>query len=716
MNKVNIFKTFILPFLFLIIISLLSGFFDINPRTIDRQRLWDSMGQPVEVFAKALNLPEKFNAVLIAGTEDKLQRAETYQGGDVELGYVLTNQLRSWLFGTQINPTTLAFFINFVFCALAIVFSFLVGYFIFRNVYFSVPILLLIILLRNFSQGLIYALPNKYAYPVFFPLISFIILVAIIVFLPKIKKIISWYVVYFILAGMGIAYVTHVRASEGYILTSSIIMFIITIALCCWVKFGRSFYIIKSIVVILIGLLIGMVAYQGMVDGLKFHRDKTLHLTPKIEKEKISGHPIFHILFASLFRFPNKYKMEFDDKFIYDYVLERHPDLKMQYGIDYPRLAHESARYYDLAKIEYFSFTKNDPWYFLGYIKDSFLDYILFLPYYSWSGTRAAHAYLPKLRDDIRIEAEDQPFGFRQTPWQWIINLKWKYLPVNPLFWAYAILAYLMLLQALYSSLFFLIRKKEEPSLNEYFINHAPDFLLLGMLIYFFFASIVRILIPNYGHSAVIAFNVIAIYNLVRLYSGHEHGILKFLEKIKRFRHKVLNKIGKMSMNRWGFDFSLKIKIPLVVVVLLLAAFLGYINRMDNAAADIKRKNAELEIVKEGFQVKYLKLTNVQPTEGYFYFTVPVEEGKEYKITFRYRRNGNAVGRVVVETIMQIQLYNSASIYKDIWTEHEAIFKTVSDLVVIKMYSIGDNPLNSAVYYDSISVENMANNQEIFRF
>ena len=65
---------------------------------------------------------------------------------------------------------------------------------------------------------------------------------------------------------------------------------------------------------------------------------------------------------------------------------------------------------------------------------------------------KSAHAYLPKINGSVEIEPQDLAPDFKDTSFNWILNLKPKYLPESPLFWLYFICAYAVFIQAVYTS------------------------------------------------------------------------------------------------------------------------------------------------------------------------------------------------------------------------------------------------------------------------
>ena len=87
-------------------------------------------------------------------------------------------------------------------------------------------------------------------------------------------------------------------------------------------------------------------------------------------------------------------------------------------------------------------------------------------------------------------------------------------------FWVYFISAYVLLFNAVCISFFRIKKSDKEPEVTDNILaidKNLPIYLLWGMLIYFFFTSVVRILIPVHGQSSVVAFNIIIIYSLARI-------------------------------------------------------------------------------------------------------------------------------------------------------------------------------------------------------
>ena len=172
---------YIIPILAILILAFANNFFYIDKKVINRESLWDMTGRPYNTFLYELNLPGSAGAVFVAGTPDNLEKTEKYYNR-FDIGDIFTSQLRS-LLGKKITVFSISAYINFVFGFSAVVFSILAGYFIFKNGYISIPIFLLIVIFRNFSQGLIYGLPLRHTYAVFNPLLVFCIVISLIIFL-----------------------------------------------------------------------------------------------------------------------------------------------------------------------------------------------------------------------------------------------------------------------------------------------------------------------------------------------------------------------------------------------------------------------------------------------------------------------------------------------------------------------------------------------------
>ena len=82
----------------------------------------------------------------------------------------------------------------------------------------------MIVIFRNYSQGLIYGLPLRHAYAVFNPLIAFSSIIFLIMFLKDSGK---KYWIAFVLSGFAAAYIAHCRTSEGKIAVASLTVFTI---------------------------------------------------------------------------------------------------------------------------------------------------------------------------------------------------------------------------------------------------------------------------------------------------------------------------------------------------------------------------------------------------------------------------------------------------------------------------------------------------------
>lgn len=522
---------YIIPLLTIIILAFASDFFYIDKKVINRESLWDMSGRPYSTFLYEMNLPRSVGAVFVAGTPDNLEKTEKYYQ-KVDIGDIFTSQLRS-LFGKKITVFSISAYINFVFAFSAILFSLLAGYFIFKNGYVSIIIFILIVIFRNYSQGLIYGLPLRHLYAVFNPLVVFSIIIFIIMFFKNNSK---RYWMLFVISGFIIAYISHCRTSEGIIAAVSLLVFTAIMSLEYLRIKGKDLKkVLIGSLIVFVTIYAGYFGYQKMVTAFEYHRDKKFNFS-KTEERALLKHPTFHNLFISLFRYdmPNKY----GDKIGFDAVYERYPELKEKFSADvnYVRFAY-SEEYNNGIKELYFNFIFHNPKHLLTYLTRSIYDYFLFLPYYSWTGDKSAHAYLPKINEEVEIEQQDLAPDFKDTSFNWIINLKLKYLPKSLFFWLYFVSAYIILIEGIYTS-FVKLKKYNNPSssVDEVLENRLPIYLLWGMLIYFFFASTIRILIPAHGQGTVVAFNIIIIYNLVSLLAYYlvDYNAQKFRKRIQK--------------------------------------------------------------------------------------------------------------------------------------------------------------------------------------
>lgn len=512
-----------LPLFAIIILSYMTNFFYAKEKIINKEYLWDS-ARPYNIFLYEMNLPNLVGAVLVSGTPDNVTKTEKYYAKH-EIGNILFNQLLSLLFGIKITVFSQAYSINFLFGIFSMFFSILAGYLIFKNGYISIIIFLLIVIFRNSCQGLIYGLPLRHLYAVFNPLIAFCFFIFILMFFKNGSK---KYI--FIFAGFGFiaAFIGYIRTSEGMIITYSIVVFTLILLaqyLLTYKKGAKRAF--KAIIIIFVSIYAGYLGFYGMVKAFEYHRDKKFNFPPN--EEMVLEHPPFHNLYMALFRFdtPNKYS----DWLSYNAVFERYPEIKNKYitdsdnpagsvvdadgtVVDLTKMTFFSIKYYEAIKEVCIEFILKHPKHVSIYIVKSIYDYMLFLPYYSWTGNKSAHAHLPIIEKSAKIAPQDFAPGYGN---KLLLNLRLKYLPKNLLFWVYFVFAYTLLIEAIYTS-FIQIKKGSIGALiNKVGKNKLPIYMLQGMLIYFLFVSIVRILIPAHGQGAVVAFNIIVIYNFARL-------------------------------------------------------------------------------------------------------------------------------------------------------------------------------------------------------
>jgi len=673
---------YIIPILTIIILSFTSDFFSIDKRVINRYALWDMSGRPYETFLYELNLPNTVGAIFVGGTpENPVKIDETYE--KINTGDIFTSQIRS-LFGKKITAFSISAYINFTFGIFAVAFSLLSGYLVFRNGYISIVIFMVIVLFRNFAPGLIYGLPLRHEYAVFNPLIASCIMIFIIIFFKKNTK---RYWILFILSGFAIAYITHIRPSEGQIVIFSLVLFSGILSLeQSWVIKKNHKKLLVNISIMLVAIYSGYFGYQKMIAAFEYHRDIKLNL-PVSENISISKHPPFHTLYTSLFRYgvPNKY----GDKIGYDAVYERYPDIQRKFSsdINYTELAN-SEEYNQAVKELYFDFIFNHPKRFLIYLARGTYDYILFLPYYSWTGNKSAHAYLPKINESVEIETQDLAPDFKDTSFNWILNLKLKYLPKDAAFWIYFIAAYSLLINAIYVSFVKCWKGKEDAA-----ENNLPIYLLRGMLIYFFFASVVRILIPVHGQSAVVAFNIIVIYNMVRLVSS--------MGQIK---------VKKIEIPAWAILLGISLLFLPTYKTLNAFVVTNKLNILENGNFDGATNewialNSVLTSVSCEHSGNCLKITTSEDNDGGIaYARVPAKVGEMYKIIAYFKSGTSHDGQIKVGTsVGDTSLYYSGIIFGDKWMKYSGVFRASAPFIYITLVN-ATSTKGLTSYFDSVSV------------
>lgn len=683
------------PFLTIIFLSFATNIFYIDKTVINADSLWDMAGRPYKTFLYELNLPSTVGAIFIGRTADNIVRTEKHYK-KVNIGDIFTSQLRSFLFGTKITASSIASYINFMFGVSAIIFSILAGYFIFKNGYISILIFLLIIIFRNFSQGLIYGLPLRHAYAVFNPLVASSIFILVILYFRGFKK---KYLAPFILSGFIIAYISFCRTSEGQIIIASLLLFTALMVTEYLRNNKRDFKkTLFNISIMLAAIYIGYLGFYKMIAAFEYHRDKKLNLPP-VEEKVLSDQPAFHSLYISLFRYeiPNR----FGDKVGYDAVYDKYPEIKKKFSddINYVELAN-SIEYNAAIRELYINYIFNNPGSFLTYMAKSIYDYLLFLPYYSWTENKSAHAYLPKINDAAKIEPQDLAPDFKDSSFNWILNLKLKYLPKSRTFWVYFISAYVLLFNAVYTSFFRIKKSDKEPEVTDKCFamdKNLPIYLLWGMLIYFFFTSVVRILIPVHGQSAVIAFNIIIIYSLVRITaSARDKGI------------------GKIKAPAW---------LILLIVIFLFSLMTKNIyspqmqeRKMNgNFEVDISGWRAHLSILSnadDGQSGKCLQITASENATGYAYSEIPTEIGEMYKITAFSKKGSSPNSQIKAGTAIDAaNLYYSGVLSDSEWTQYSGIFEAATPVTYVTLVNL-TSVKGQTSFFDSVTVGRLENNSK----
>ena len=660
-------RYYVFPILIIIALAFITGIFKVNSKTINSKYLWDMAGRPYTEFLNDLNLPNEVGALLVSGTSENIGKLEKYYK-KVEPGNKLIPQLLSLIFGTKITPHTIAFYINLVFGLSAILFAILVGYKVLGDGYVSIAIFLLLALFRNSCQGLLYGLPNKYTHPVLNPLIVSIIITSIILFLKQPGK---KYIPIFIFSGFIIALINCIRTSEFQIIQATLFIFL---ALVIFLGIRGAIIRYKSKIALLITcMFVGFFAFQIMMIGIENHRDKKFNFPPN-EKDILSSHTFFHIHYCSLFRYPNKQNYCFQDMTAIKAVYNKHPGLKEKYSTDYFALQN-SKEYNGSIKEIHIDYVLNNPGPVLTYFFRSVYDYFLFLPYYSWTGEKSAHAYIARVNENIEIDEEDLAPDFKLTNANWIINLKAKYMPENPLFWFYFLSSYLLLAHAIYEVLH---RRKD--------VDKGVSILVLqGMLIYFFFASIVRIMIPTFGHSAVVLFNVIVIYNLVRL------AVLQ----------------GSITIR--------KVKLPLWLLLFFILLPIGIysgIAESQSRKAYWETKDSIVTIVEDDSE-SYLQLKSTETEIGYIYLAFPTKVGTKYRLSANYKRGSAANGQIKAGiNIDATNLYYSGVLSDSDWTPYSGDFEASTVVTYITLVNLTSKK-NKTSFFDDIVLKDLETNKVI---
>ncbi len=683
---------YIVPFLVILILSFASNFFSIDQKVINSGQLLDMAGRPYETFLYEMNLPHSVGAVFVAGTPDNLEKTEKYYK-KVNIGDIFTSQLRS-LFGKKIAVFSISAYINFMFGISAIFFSLLTGYLIFKNGYISIVIFLLIMIFRNFCQGLIYGLPLRHLYAVFNPLMAFSIFILIIMYLKSFSK---KYLLPFILSGFIIAYISFCRTSEGQIIIAALLLFTLLMVIeHLKIKKGDLKKILFNISIMLAAIYLGYLGYYKMIAAFEYHRDKKLNLPP-VEEKVLSEQPAFHSLYVSLFRYeiPNRY----GDKIGYDAVYDKYPEIKKKFSddINYVELAN-SIEYNTAIRELYINYILNNPGSFLTYLSKSTYDYLLFLPYYSWTGNKSAHAYLPKINDAAKIEPQDLALFFAN--FNLILNLKLKYLPMSRTFWVYFISAYVLLFNAVCISFFRIKKSDKEPEVTDNILaidKNLPIYLLWGMLIYFFFTSVVRILIPVHGQSSVVAFNIIIIYSLARIAASA--GDIK---------------IGKKIAPAW---------LILLIVIFLFSLMAKNIyspqmreRKMDgNFEVGISGWRAHQSILSnadDGQSGKCLQITTSENASGYAYSEIPTEIGEMYRITVYFKKGSSPNGQIKIGTsIDKPDLYYSGVLSDSEWAQYSGIFEAATPVTYVTLVNL-TSVKGQTSFFDGVTVDRLENNSK----
>ncbi|MBI3553530.1 MAG: hypothetical protein HY077_13625 [Elusimicrobia bacterium] len=499
-------RDFLLPPLIILGLAAAFGLFKIDDSVINYPNLGSFDGRTRMDFLADLNLPRETGVVLVKRIAGQLVPSERamFSYGSVD-GESLTHQLICLVMGIRITEHTIAFFINAAFTILCAIFSLLAGYLILRNGWLAIPIFALLAAFKLLSPGLIYGMPDMHAYMILNPPLVCSVFILVMHFVRTGRK---HSLLSLIPAGFLLAYTGHIRMSEALIALASLFIFAVFLV---WLgprrkKIGGALLAAASL------LALGWASYFGAVAGLRAQRDRKIVFAPAPSQERVYA-PLFHALYISMVRFdkPNRH----DDGVGSNDFYTAYPEAKAKFAEQpyFPGTKNLFRLFYSkeyAAGIRnlYFRSIIGRPWHFAGFLLRSAWDYFLFLPYYSWSGRLSSQGYIPNLNPSIPVDADDMSASVRHVHTDWILNLRWKYFPSSPLFYIYLLCAYFLVGQALYAASAAGSSDDAAP---------LPILCLLAMFIYFAFCSIVRILVPVHGQNSAVAFNAIAVFNLIRL-------------------------------------------------------------------------------------------------------------------------------------------------------------------------------------------------------
>jgi hypothetical protein len=210
------------------------------------------------------------------------------------------------------------------------------------------------------------------------------------------------------------------------------------------------------------------------------------------------------------------------------------------------------------------------------------------------------------------------------------------------------------------------------------------------MLIYFFFTSLVRILIPVHGQAASVAFNVIIIYNLIRIMVGK--GILKIKNK---------------QMPLWLILFATVIL--LFFVIKSIAVFRKPFNLVQNGTFETNTEGwrayqVTLNNVNNGKRGRGLQITTLENATGYAYIIIPTKVGELYRLTVYFKKGNAEHGQIKVgNAIDDISLYYSGVLSNTRWIQYSSTFYATIPLTYITLVNLTSHR-GETCFFDEISV------------
>ena len=412
-----------------------------------------------------------------------------------EMGYSILIQAIA-LTGIEVNVVTLARIHLVFFLGTAFVFAWLVG-FILKQVFpVSYVILVLMVVFRHHCESLLYHFLGLWTFATTFPLLT--MSSGLLMYTGAVSRSWRWRVMAFGSAAVICGLMVLVRESEGYICLFASCL--VAVLLYRW----RCLRSRKITAVLLIALLAGHVILPRVImKSLILHRAAKTSLQYKQYGE--GTHGAFWSLLLSLGRYENPYGWYADDNFVLETAVQELQRRGFAKDESQARgMLFRGPTYRAVIRDYYIRQVVAHPVYFLRYLAHGTWDYCLYLPYVMFLNDPVERTLgktgdlLPIVRRDVEIDPNDRGYGGytgtgeKPLHVEGLINLKPRYLYLH--WWEWLLFG--LTVAGVFVAPFGLYR----------WVDKRARIVMTTCYITFGLTSLMRILVPLHGETAVMAY------------------------------------------------------------------------------------------------------------------------------------------------------------------------------------------------------------------